>query len=127
MVAFEGNTAAYLQNAFVRIQSIFRKEPGAAERHGPLRLEHPSERAIAMHLLRFPRIIASVAATLEPHRLCGYLYELASAFHAFFHACRVLNAESEALKDSRLELCRLVSRTLALGLTLLGLPVIDRM
>jgi arginyl-tRNA synthetase len=127
MLSFEGNTAPYLQNAFVRIQSIFRNAGDAATEHGSLRIEHASERALAVHVLRFPRVVASVATTLEPHRLCGYLYDLASAFHVFYHACRVLNAETEEIRKSRLELCRLVSRTLALGLSLLGIPVIDRM
>jgi arginyl-tRNA synthetase len=127
MLAFEGNTAPYLQNAYVRIQSIFRKAEASFDASISISLEHDSERALALLLLRFPRVVDQLVTSLEPHRLCGYLYELAASFHAFYHACRVLNAETDALRQSRLALCRLVGRTLGLGLSLLGITVIDRM
>lgn len=127
MLAFEGNTAPYLQNAYVRIQSIFRKGEFAVDVGTAIHLEHDTERTLGLLLLRLPRIIDQVAASLEPHRLCGYLYELAAAFHAFYHSCRVLNAETDTLRQSRLQLCALVGRTLGLGLSLLGIPIVDRM
>jgi arginyl-tRNA synthetase len=127
MLAFEGNTAPYLQNAYVRIQSIFRKAEASPDSERAVTIEHESERALGLLLLRFPRVVAQVATTLEPHRLCGYLYDVAAAFHAFYHACRVLNAETTALRESRLALCALVARTLRLGLSLLGIRVVERM
>jgi arginyl-tRNA synthetase len=127
MLAFEGNTAPYLQNAYVRIQSIFRKGEFAVDVGTAIHLEHDTERTLGLLLLRLPRVIDQVATSLEPHRLCGYLYELAAAFHAFYHSCRVLNAETDTLRQSRLQLCALVGRTLGLGLSLLGIPIVDRM
>jgi arginyl-tRNA synthetase len=127
MLAFEGNTAPYLQNAYVRIRSIFRKAESEFDESVQVTIGHQSERDLAVLLLRLPRVIAQVASSLEPHRLCGYLYDLAAAFHAFYHACRVLNAETESLRQSRLALCGLVARTLGLGLSLLGISVIERM
>jgi arginyl-tRNA synthetase len=129
MLAFEGNTAPYLQYAYVRIQSIFRKGGVQEEelKAQPIVVEHAAERALALHLLRLPRVIEAMVRSLEPHRLCGYLYELASLFHAFHHSCRVLNAESEASQRSRLGLCLLTRRGLKLGLDLLGIEAVDAM
>jgi arginyl-tRNA synthetase len=129
MLAFEGNTSPYLQNAYVRIRSIFRK--GAADFDAaaatPIRIEQVEERRLAMQLLQLPQILDSVASSLEPHRLCNYLCDLATGYHSFYEHCRVLNAESEAVKDSRLALSALVARTLRLGLSLLGIEVIEQM
>lgn len=129
MLAFEGNTSPYLQNAYVRIRSIFRKgevdfDAAAAT---PIRIEQVEERRLAMQLLQLPQIIDSVASSLEPHRLCNYLCDLATGYHSFYEHCRVLNAESEATKHSRLALSALVARTLRLGLNLLGIEVIEQM
>lgn len=128
MLALEGNTAPYLQNAHVRIRSIFRKgeiddaqlEPAA------LRIEAPQERALALHLTRFAWCIEQVSGSLEPHRLCGYLYELASAYHSFYEHCPVLKAEGQT-RTSRLALSALTGRTLARGLELLGIAAIEKM
>lgn len=129
MLAFEGNTAPYLQNAYVRIRSIFRRGEVDFEAHQqlPISIQEPEERRLAMQLLQLPQVIASVANSLEPHRLCNYLCELASGFHSFYEHCRVLNAESEAVRASRLAQSALVARVLELGLDLLGIEVIEQM
>ena len=78
-------------------------------------------------MLGLPAAIDAVAESLEPHRLCTYLYELASAFHQFYEKCSVLTAETDEARASRLAMCYLVGRTLEKGLDLLGISVIDRM
>ncbi len=129
MLALEGNTAPYLINAYVRIKSIFRKgEIDPVTITGDMiNLEEDAERALALHLLQLPRIVGSVADSLEPHRLCTYLYELAAGFHKFYEKCPVLTAETDAQRSSRLALCDLVARTLKLGLGLLGIETVERM
>ncbi|MDX1565385.1 MAG: arginine--tRNA ligase [Phycisphaeraceae bacterium] len=129
MLAMEGNTAPYLQNAHVRVCGIFRKAgvDRTSIRGHPLQLDHPQEHALALCLLRFEESVQAVARTLEPHRLCSHLYELASEFHRFFEQCPVLRAETEQMKQSRLALCDGVGRVLARGLTLLGVEPIERM
>ena len=125
MVAFEGNTGPYLQYAHARIHSIFRKA-GSDAGGGAIVIAAPAERALALELLAFGRALEDVEATLEPHKLCGYLYGLASSFSSFFEACPVLKAEPVE-RASRLALCRLTARTLATGLTLLGIEAPERM
>ena len=125
MVAFEGNTGPYLQYALVRVRSIFRKA-GEAQGTGPLRIQAKAERALALELLGFGRALAEVEASLEPHKLCGYLYGLATSFSTFFTECPVLKAEPEE-RASRLALCELTARTLETGLTLLGIEAPERM
>ncbi len=140
MLALEGNTAPYLQYSYTRVRSIFAK---AAERgldvsaisgdaagvvdHETLRITEPAERRLVLHLLQLPRVVEAVADTLEPHRLCTFLYELAALFHGFYETCPVINAEDEATRLSRLRLCDLVGRTLRDGLDLLGIEVVERM
>ena len=129
MLSLEGNTAPYLQNAYVRIRSIFRKggiDPAKLD-GGVIRLEHAAERALALQLLQLPRVVESVADSLEPHRLCTYLYELASSFHKFYEKCPVLTADTDDRRTSRLALCDLVARTLKQGLELLGIDTVERM
>ena len=129
MLALEGNTAPYLVNAYVRIRSIFRKgeiDPAAITGE-MIHIDQPAERALALHLMQLPRIVDAVADSLEPHRLCTYLYELASGFHKFYEQCPVLTAESKTRRNSRLVLCDLVARTLQLGLGLLGIETVERM
>jgi arginyl-tRNA synthetase len=128
MVSFRGNTGPYLQYAAVRIRSIFRK--GDQNERGvtsPITITHPAERALALRLLGFGAAVTAVAETYEPHRLCAYLFDLASGFTTFFEECPVLKAPSEPLRDSRLALCSLTLRVLTLGLDLLGIPVPDQM
>ena len=85
------------------------------------------ERALALRLARLRETIDTVAADLEPHTLCGYLYDVASDFMRFYEACPVVRAADEASRLSRMRLCDLTARTLKLGLGLLGIDVIERM
>lgn len=127
MLAFDGNTAPYLMYAHARIRSIFRKAAEEAGDPGEIVVREPAERALALELLRFGAVVAEVAETLEPHRLCGYLYELAGAFTGFYEKCPVLRAPDEASRRSRLALCDLSARVLARGLDLLGIEAPERM
>jgi arginyl-tRNA synthetase len=128
MVSFRGNTGPYLQYAAVRIRSIFRKgDQNEISVTSPITITHPAERGLALRLLGFGAAVTAVAQTYEPHRLCAYLFELASQFTTFFEECPVLKAPSPALRDSRLALCSAALRVLTLGLDLLGVPVPDQM
>ena len=130
MLALEGNTAPYLQNAYVRIRSIFRKAATQGLQtvsSGPIEVREPAERQLVLKLLQFPQVIAGVADSLEPHRLTNYLYELAASFHAFYEHCPVLTAPDDATRQSRLRLCELTARTLRTGLDLLGIGVVEQM
>ncbi|MDA0565457.1 arginine--tRNA ligase [Streptomonospora sp. S1-112] len=128
MLALNGNTGPYLQYAAARIRSIFRKggvDPDSAT--GPITLTEPAERDLALALLGFGPVVAAVGDTLEPHRLCGYLFDLAQAFTAFFEHCPVLQAEDPAVRDSRLALIAATLRTLVTGLGLLGVRTPEQM
>lgn len=127
MLSMEGNTAPYLQYAYVRVQSILRRAGESALAADSLSITDPIERRLMLELLKLPRLIAQVAASLEPHRLCTYLYELASEVHQFHEHCPVLKAPDAATRTSRLVLSDLAGRTLKLGLELLGVTVVDRM
>lgn len=130
MLALEGNTAPYLINAYVRIQSIFRKGEidSATVDASKILLGEDAEKTLALKLLQFGNIVQSVASSLEPHRLCTYLYELASSFHSFYEKCPVLKGDVQTeVRDSRLALSALVARTLKAGLNLLGIDVVERM
>lgn len=132
MLALDGNTAPYLQNAYVRIRSIFRKAQATgvdlSQVSGDaIRVGEPAERALVLKLVQFAPTVASVADTLEPHRLCNYLYELASSYHQFYEHCPVLTAPDEATRTSRLALSDLVARTLKTGLGLLGIETVEQM
>jgi len=126
MLAMEGNTAPYLQYAYARIRSIFRKAGTDHAPPAPILLAEPAERALALTLLAFDGVVDAVGRTLEPHRLCGHLYDVAVAFSTFYEACPVLPAEPP-LRASRLVLADLTGRTLAQGLELLGIRVVERM
>jgi len=128
MLALTGNTGPYLQYATARIRSIFRRaglDPDRAT--APIQVTEEAERALALRLLGFGAVVAQVAETTEPHRLCGYLFEVASAFTTFYENCPVLQAGTSAVRDSRLALSVLSLRVLLVGLGLLGVPVPDRM
>ncbi len=132
MMAMNGNTATYLQYAYARMQSIFRKGgiEAAAIRQAwrpAIVLSHPAERALGVRLLRLPEVLELAAEELKPNILTDYLFELANAFSTFFEECPVLKAESPERRDSRLALCDLTARTLKFGLDLLGIDVVDRM
>jgi arginyl-tRNA synthetase len=125
MLAMDGNTAPYLQYAYARIRSIFRKAGGAAV-DGPMVLGTSYETALARHILRLGEIVDQVARELKPHLLCTYLYDLAARFSAFYENCPVLHSE-EPTRTSRLALCDLAARTMALGLDLLGIEHPEQM
>ncbi len=125
MLKFEGNTAAFMLYAYVRIQSIKRKvNKEISALTAPLALEHPSEIALGLHLCRFGETLESVVRDLLPNRLTDYLYDLAEKFHAFFRDCRV---EGSPQEESRLLLCETTGRILKQGLNLLGLETLERM
>ena len=130
MLAAEGRTGPYLQYAYARIRSIFRKaaETGVELRAGSaLRLGEPAERRLALELLDFGAAVAETGETLRPHRLCGYLFDLATAFTGLVETCSVLKAPDEASRASRLAVCELTARVLARGLDLLGIAAPQRM
>jgi arginyl-tRNA synthetase len=127
MLAFEGNTAPYLQYAHARIRSILRKSGEEVPDASAIAVTAPAERALALALLRYPTAVLSVSETLEPHKLCTYLFELATSFSTFYEACPVLKAASEEERRSRLALADLTSRVVANGLALLGISAPDRM
>ena len=128
MISFRGDTGPYLQYATTRIRSIFRRA-GIAETdvRGPIAVTEPAERELALKLLGFGAVVTQVVDTTEPHRLCGYLFEVASLFTAFYEQCPVLKADDDETRQSRLALCAAVLRVLTAGLGLLGVPVPDRM
>ena len=120
MVALTGNTGPYLQYAAARIRSIFRSAGLEADPIArAVQIVEPSERALALQLLEFGAVVRQVGEALEPHRLCGYLFELAQAFSAFYENCPVLKADGET-RESRLALCALTAQVLVQGLDLLG-------
>ena len=128
MIAFRGNTGPYLQYAVARIRSIFRRGGlRPEEAHGPIVLGHEAERALALHLLGFGAVLEQAGATAEPHRLAGYIFDLASAYTAFHENCPVLKAPDEETRASRLALAAATLRTLETGLGLLGVPTPERM
>jgi arginyl-tRNA synthetase len=131
MMALTGNTATYMQYAYARIRSIFRKggvDPERLRVQSPaVVLGHETERALGLLLLRWPETIEQTASELKPNLLTDYLFDLANAYSAFYDACPVLKAEDEAIRASRLALCDLTARTLQRGLDLLGIEVAERM
>lgn len=131
ILAFEGDTGPYLLYALVRIRSMFReaKQRGVDGDwlNAELRIEHEAEKQLAMALLRYPSVVRAVAEHLEPHRLCQQLLEIATRFSAFYQSCKVLGAEDDATRASRLRLCDLTARVLEDGLGVLGLPTLERM
>jgi arginyl-tRNA synthetase len=149
MLALSGNTGPYVQYAAARIRSILRKAgvleqvtgeggtPTGTQATGitaagtgvpatAIAVVEPAERALALHLLEFDATLNKVREALEPHRLCGYLFELAQLFTTFYDQCPVLKAE-ESVRDSRLALCALALRRLSGGLELLGIETPENM
>jgi arginyl-tRNA synthetase len=128
MLALNGNTGPYLQYATARIRSIFRRaglEPGAAT--GPVQLTEDAERALALAMLGFGTAASQAAQTAEPHVLAAFLFEVASAFTTFYEQCPVLQAPTDSVRSSRLALSALALGVLTTGLSLLGVPVPERM
>ena len=141
MLALNGNTAPYLQYAYARIRSIFRKgnvgqatPPGAFSQSpitnyqspASLHLAAPEELALARHLLNFGLVLEAVAEDYRPNFLCNYLYDLAGRFTAFYENCPVLKSEAEQ-RASRLLLCDLTARVLKQGLDVLGIQTLEQM
>jgi arginyl-tRNA synthetase len=129
MVSLQGNTAVYLQYAHARVRSVLAKLPaGAADAQVDVTLPlHPAERALALRLDEFERVLAEVARTLEPHRLCAYLFEVAQAFSDFYESCPIVNAHGDAQRANRVALARLTGATLARGPDLLGIQAPPRL
>ncbi|MCB6182439.1 arginine--tRNA ligase [Leeia sp. TBRC 13508] len=125
MLAFEGNTAPYLQYAYTRIQSIFRKAE-VEYAQASIDVSEVAEHGLALTLAQFPDAVESVAREACPHFMCAYLYQLATQFMRFYEACPVLKGEEQTQK-SRLKLCQLVAETLKTGLGLLGIDVLETM
>jgi arginyl-tRNA synthetase len=126
MLSLHGNTAPYLQNAYVRIRSIFRKAGEAAPKIDKLIFNESEEIELAKRLCQFAEIVPQVLNGFRPNVLANYLFELANSFHAFYEACPVLKSEEPAL-SSRLALCDLTARVLQRGLDLLGIKVPEKM
>jgi arginyl-tRNA synthetase len=130
MLALNGNTAPYLQYAYARIQSIFRKgdiqSPASGMPPGALTLSAPEELALAKHLLNFGLTLEAVADEYRPNFLCNYLYDLAGQFTRFYENCPVLKSEGST-RDSRLVLCDLTAKVLKRGLGALGIEILEQM
>ncbi len=131
MLAMNGNTATYMQYAYVRNRGIFRKggiDPGRFRHQPPLpSLESPFERALAVELLRLEEALLLAASEYQPSAITTYLWELAKAYSGFFQNCPVLKAETPELRESRLFLCDLTARVIAQCLEILGIRTVERM
>jgi arginyl-tRNA synthetase len=126
MLSLHGNTAPYLQNAYVRVRSIFRKAGESAPKIDRLTLGESAEINLAKRLCQFAEIVPQVLNGFRPNILANYLFELANGFHTFYEACPVLKSEEPA-RTSRLALCGFTARVLERGLDLLGIKVPERM
>ncbi len=126
MLSLHGNTAPYLQNAYVRIRSIFRKAGNPPVKIGKLIFADAAEINLAKRLCQFAEIVPQVLNGFRPNILANYLFELANSFHTFYEACPVLKSEEPA-RSSRLALCDLTARVLQRGLDLLGIKLPERM
>jgi len=126
MLSLQGNTAPYLQNAYVRIRSIFRKAGESAPRIEELVLADSAEINLAKRLCQFAESVPQVLNDFRPNILANYLFEAANSFHTFYEACPVLKSE-EPTRSSRLALCDLTARVLKHGLGLLGIQVPEKM
>ncbi len=131
MMAMDGNTGTYMQYAYARNRSIFRKggvDPAALRAQPPaMLLETPEERALASQLVRFEEALTAAAADYKPSFITGYLWDLAKTYSGFFQNCPVLKAETPELRQSRLLLCDLTARVIQRGLDLLGIRTVERM
>jgi arginyl-tRNA synthetase len=126
MLSLQGNTAPYLQNAYVRCRSIVRKLPAPLAPVKMLHLEAKPELDLAKKILLFPEVVPAILEGFRPNILATYLYELAAEFHGFYESCPVLTAEP-GVRETRLLLCEVFSRVLQSGLDLLGIQVPEKM
>ncbi len=128
MLAFEGNTAPYMQYAYTRVASIFSKAGlSMDELTGEVKITDEKEKALVSKLMQFEEAVQAVASEGQPHLMCAYLFELAGQFSSFYEACPILNNEDEAVKQSRLKLAALTAKTIKQGLDLLGIETLERM
>ena len=127
LLAFDGNTAPYILNAYVRTRSILRKAGLTCIPDHPFQLLEPAEEELARQLLLYGDAVMLAATDRKPHHLCGYLYTVAGMYHRFFEACPVLQAPSPELKNSRLTLVGLTGNILRDGLNLLGIQTLEEM
>ncbi|QCZ25540.1 arginine--tRNA ligase [Leclercia adecarboxylata] len=129
MLAFEGNTAPYMQYAYTRVLSVFRKADidESALAQAQVTITEDREAQLAARLLQFEETLSVVARDGTPHVMCAYLYDLAGLFSGFYEHCPILSAESEAVRNSRLKLAQLTAKTLKLGLDTLGIETVERM
>ncbi|QCP59899.1 arginine--tRNA ligase [Pantoea sp. SO10] len=128
MLAFEGNTAPYMQYAYTRVLSVFRKAGIDADSlSGDIVLTEEREAQLASRLLQFEEVITQVARDGTPHVMCAYLYDLAGQFSGFYEHCPILSAEDENIRQSRLQLAALTAKTLKQGLDTLGIKTVERM
>jgi arginyl-tRNA synthetase len=129
MLSFEGNTAPYLQYAYTRVQSIFRKTNASdVNLQADILLEQSQEQLLAVKLMQYVEAIKQVSSEATPHVLCTYIYELASLFMSFYEACPILKEGiAEETKNSRLMLAQLTAKTLQSGLGLLGIETMEKM
>ncbi|MGP3593337.1 arginine--tRNA ligase [Vagococcus sp. WN89Y] len=129
MLAFEGNTAPYMQYAYTRVLSVFRKA-GIDEREldaAAVVISEDREAHLAARLLQFEETLDVVAREGTPHVMCAYLYDLAGLFSGFYEHCPILSAENDEVRQSRLKLALLTAKTLKLGLDTLGIETVERM
>ncbi|GEM74757.1 arginine--tRNA ligase [Vibrio sagamiensis] len=128
MLAFEGNTAPYMQYAYTRVASVFAKAGVSMDDlQGEIKITDEKEKALIAKLMQFEEAVQSVAREGQPHIMCSYLFELAGQFSSFYEACPILVAEEEAVKQSRLKLAALTAKTIKQGLSLLGIETLERM
>ncbi|HAT1604247.1 arginine--tRNA ligase [Raoultella planticola] len=129
MLAFEGNTAPYMQYAYTRVLSVFRKAEvdEQALAAAPVIITEAREAQLAARLLQFEETLTIVAREGTPHVMCAYLYDLAGLFSGFYEHCPIITAESDTARNSRLKLAQLTARTLKQGLDTLGIETVERM
>lgn len=129
MLAFEGNTAPYMQYAYTRVLSVFRKAniDEQAPASAPVIISEDREAQLAARLLQFEETLTVVAREGTPHVMCAYLYDVAGLFSGFYEHCPILSAENDAVRNSRLKLAQLTAKTLKLGLDTLGIETVERM
>ena len=136
MLSFEGNTAPYLQYAYARISSIFRKWGGDRESlttnfeslmERELSKLRAEEILLSRRLVEFPSILDDSVSTFSPHKLCKHLHSIASSFASFYENCAILKEDNEIISQRRLALCEATSRELKLGLEMMGINVPERM
>jgi arginyl-tRNA synthetase len=130
MLALNGNTATYMQYSYARVQGIFSRgevELDALRKKPALNISHPAERALGLAILRFSEALDESLTDYRPNQLTNYLFEFTQTYFTFYEQCRVLQAENERLRNSRLLLCDLTGRTIKQGLAILGIDVLDKM